>query len=62
MQSAEQTATGVAYKAPKSGKSRIVALSGRMIEELRQHRLRRRAVVEIWLLQQQFAQRGAAVW
>jgi integrase len=40
VQSAEQTKAGVRYKEPKSGKSRTVALSATMLEELRTHRLR----------------------
>jgi integrase len=39
-QSAEQTAAGVRYKEPKSGRGRTVALSITVVEELRQHRLR----------------------
>ena len=34
-ESAEQTATGVRYKKPKSGKGRTVALSARVVNELR---------------------------
>jgi len=40
MQSAEQSATGVTYKLPKNGKGRTVSLSARMLDELRQHRVR----------------------
>ena len=40
VESAEQTAAGVRYKAPKSGRGRAVALSGTVAEELRAHRLR----------------------
>lgn len=40
VQSAEQTRTVVRYKAPKSGKSRTVALPATVLEELRAHRLR----------------------
>ena len=40
VESAEQTASGVRYKAPKSGRGRSVALSGTMAEELRAHRVR----------------------
>jgi integrase len=36
--SAEQTRAGVRYKPPKSGKSRTVAISSTLIEELRAHR------------------------
>jgi integrase len=39
MESAEQTASGVRYKPPKSGRSRTVALSAMVISELRRHRL-----------------------
>jgi integrase len=37
-ESAEQTQAGVRYKKPKSGKSRTVALSARVVNELRSHR------------------------
>jgi integrase len=40
VESAEETAAGVRYKEPKSGRARTVALSGIMIEELRAHRAR----------------------
>ena len=40
VESAEQTAAGVRYKPPKSGRGRTVALSGIMSEELHAHRLR----------------------
>jgi integrase len=40
VESAEETAAGVRYKEPKSGRSRTVALSGIMIDELRAHRVR----------------------
>ena len=40
IQSAEQTRTQVRYKEPKSGRSRTVALSAAVLEELRAHRLR----------------------
>ena len=39
MESAEQTAAGVRYKPPKSGKGRTVALSATVIAQLRAHRL-----------------------
>jgi integrase len=39
VESAEQTAAGVRYKPPKSGRGRMVALSGTITEELRAHRL-----------------------
>jgi len=39
-QSAEQTRTVVRYKEPKSGRSRTVALSATVVDELRAHRLR----------------------
>ena len=38
-ESAEQTATGVRYKKPKSGKGRTVAMSARVVNELRSHRV-----------------------
>jgi integrase len=38
MESAEQTAAGVRYKPPKSGRGRTVALSAMVTTELRQHR------------------------
>jgi integrase len=38
-ESAEQTGAGVRYKQPKSGKGRTVALSARMVRELRAHRV-----------------------
>jgi integrase len=38
-ESAEQTATGVRYKKPKSGKGRTVALSARVVSALRAHRI-----------------------
>jgi integrase len=40
VESAEETAAGVRYKEPKSGRARTVALSGIMVEELRAHRAR----------------------
>src|SRR5262249_24129101 len=40
IQSAEQTRAGVRYKEPKSGRTRTVALSATVIEELRAHRIR----------------------
>jgi integrase len=40
VQSAEQTAKGIRYKEPKSGKARNVQLSATLIEELRAWRLR----------------------
>jgi integrase len=39
-QSAEQTRAGVRYKEPKSGRSRTVALSDFVVNELKAHRLR----------------------
>jgi integrase len=39
VESAEQTKAGVRYKEPKGGRSRTVALSATMVEELRRHRL-----------------------
>jgi integrase len=39
VESAEQTADGVRYKPPKSGKGRAVALPDMVVAELRQHRL-----------------------
>jgi integrase len=39
LESAEQTAAGIRYKPPKSGRGRTVALSAMVITELRQHRL-----------------------
>jgi integrase len=41
VESAEQTAAGIRYKSPKSGKGRTVALSTTMVEELRAHRIER---------------------
>ena len=38
-ESAEQTGAGVRYKKPKSGKGRTVALSARVVSELRSHRV-----------------------
>jgi integrase len=38
-ESAEQTRAGVRYKQPKSGRARTVALSDRMVHELRSHRV-----------------------
>jgi integrase len=38
-ESAEQTRAGVRYKKPKSGKGRTVALSARVVNELRRHRV-----------------------
>lgn len=38
-ESAEQTAAGVRYKPPKSGRGRTVALSAMVVTQLRQHRL-----------------------
>jgi integrase len=40
IQSAEQTRAGVRYKEPKSGRTRTVALSATVIEELRAHKIR----------------------
>ena len=40
LESAEHTRLGVRYKEPKSGRTRSVALSGTVVEELRQHRVR----------------------
>lgn len=40
VESAEQTAAGVRYKPPKSGRGRTVALSATMIEDLRAHRVK----------------------
>jgi len=40
IQSASQTRTVVRYKEPKSGRSRTVALSATVLDELRAHRLR----------------------
>jgi integrase len=40
VESAEQTGDGVRYKQPKSGRSRTVALSAFVLDELRAHRLR----------------------
>ena len=40
VESAEQTGKGVRYKRPKSGRSRTVALSRFVVDELRVHRLR----------------------
>jgi integrase len=40
IQSAEQTRAGVRYKEPKSGRTRTVALSASVIEELRAHRIK----------------------
>lgn len=40
VESAEQTAEGVRYKPPKSGKGRTVALSSTMVEMLSSHRIR----------------------
>ena len=39
VESAEQTAAGVRYKPPKSGRGRTVALPSTMLEKLRTHRL-----------------------
>jgi integrase len=39
VESAEQTAAGVRYKPPKSGRGRTLALSATVVPELRQHRL-----------------------
>jgi integrase len=39
VESAEQTAAGVRYKTPKSGRGRTLALSATVVSELRQHRL-----------------------
>ena len=39
VESAEQTRTGVRYKAPKSGRGRSVALPSTVVEELRSHRV-----------------------
>jgi integrase len=38
-ESAEQTSAGVRYKQPKSGRGRTVALSARIVNELRSHRV-----------------------
>jgi integrase len=38
--SAEQTSQGVRIKPPKSGRSRVVAMPGLVVEELRRHRLK----------------------
>jgi integrase len=38
-ESAEQTTAGIRYKKPKSGKARTVALSARVVDELRGHRV-----------------------
>jgi len=40
LESAEQVGSKVRYKAPKNGKGRTIAMSGRLVEELRAHRLR----------------------
>ena len=40
VESAEQTADGVRYKAPKSGKARTVAISAAVVERLKSHRIR----------------------
>jgi integrase len=40
VQSAEQTADGVRYKEPKSGRGRTIALSATLLAELRTHRLK----------------------
>lgn len=40
VESAEQTADGIRYKQPKSGRARTVALSSFVLEALRAHRLR----------------------
>lgn len=40
VESAEQTAAGVEYKEPKSGRARTVALSATVVAELRAHRAR----------------------
>jgi len=40
IQSASQARTVVRYKEPKSGRSRTVALSATVLDELRAHRLR----------------------
>jgi integrase len=40
IQSAEQTRAGVRYKEPKSGRTRTVALSATVVEELRAHKFR----------------------
>lgn len=40
VESAEQTASGVRYKEPKSGHARVVAMSGTVAAELRAHRAR----------------------
>lgn len=45
-ESAEQTRSGVRYKAPKTGKGRTVALPAMVVAELRAHRLRQAE----WLL------------
>ena len=37
-ESAEQTASGIRYKQPKSGRYRNIALSSFLVEELRTHR------------------------
>jgi integrase len=38
-ESAEQVGTRVRYKPPKNGKGRTLAISARLVEELRSHRL-----------------------
>jgi integrase len=40
IQSAEQTRAGVRYKDPKSGRTRTIALSAMVVEELRAHRIK----------------------
>lgn len=40
VESAEQTAEGVRYKEPKSGRARTVALSASVVAELKAHRIR----------------------
>jgi integrase len=40
VESAEQTAAGIRYKKPKSGRGRSIALSAYVVEELKAHKLR----------------------
>jgi integrase len=44
-ESAEQTRAGVRYKQPKSGRGRTVALSARVVNELRSHRVQQAQVL-----------------
>jgi integrase len=48
VESAEQTGDGVRYKQPKSGRSRTVALSAFVLDELRAHRLRQAEELLRW--------------